>query len=130
MSRSMYILLTITPSVYFLLLGLYDIGMDVWHGTPGWYHVLVNLVFIIPVVFRGARVHLFLGILFTLLWGYLAVAGGMILSSGNYPEHVSGWGVAGMASFLLFSFICSVAMMMGGVLRLGDEAQIEQQVKD
>lgn len=130
MSRRMYILLTLTPSVYFLLLGLYDIGMDAWHGTLSWYHVLVNLVYIIPVVFRQSRVHLFLGILFTLLWGYLSVAGGMILSSGNYPGHLSAWGVAGMASFLLFSFICSVAMMMGGVLRLSNETQVEQQVTD
>lgn len=127
MSRKMYILLTLVPAVYFLLLGLFDKGMDAWHGTLSWYHVLFNLVFIVPVIFRRATVHLFLGILFTLLWGYLLVTGSMILSPGNNPEHLAQWKVVGMTIFLIFSFLCSVCLMMGGVLRLGDEAQRRQQ---
>lgn len=123
MSRKMYILLTIIPSVYFLLLGIFDVGMDAWYGTLSWYRLLFNMPFFIPILFRKAAVHLFTGILFTLLWGYLAVAGGMILSSGSNPAHLAQWQQMGVAIFLVFSFLCSVCLMMGGVLRLGNEAQ-------
>lgn len=128
MSRKMYILLTLLPSVYFILLGIFDVGMDAWYGTLSWYHILYNIPFFLPVLFRKAGAHLFLGILFTMLWGYLLVFGGMRLSSGYNPAQLTEWQVAGAAIFLLFSFACSVCLMMGGVVRLGDEAQHKQQV--
>lgn len=128
MSRSMYILLTIIPSVYFLLLGIFDVGMDAWYGTLSWYRLLFNIPFFIPILFRKAAVHLFTGILFTLLCGYLLVACGMILSSGTNPAHLVQWQEVGVAIFLVFSFICSVCLMMGGVLRWGDEVQLKKQV--
>ncbi len=123
----MYILLTLIPLVYFLLLGMFDIAMDAWQGTLSLLQVLFNLVFFLPMLFRKAVVHLWLGLIFTLLWGYLLVAGGMILSSGSNPAHLAQWQEVGIAIFLVFSFLCSVCLMMGGVLRIGDEAQSKEQ---
>lgn len=128
MNRKMYILLTLVPSVYFLLLGVFDIGMDAFYGTLDWYRLLSNVPFFLPLLFRKAGAHLFMGILLTMLWGYLLVVGGVMLSSGSNPAQLKQLEIVGAAIFLLFSFACSVSLMMGGVLRLNDKFHPRQQV--
>lgn len=95
-----------------MLLGLFDIGMDVWHGTLSWFQTTFNLVFFIPILFRKQSVHLFIGSIFTVLWAYLLFAGTMIMSENpNLPTYER----YGATLFLSISFVCSIMLIWSGI---------------
>lgn len=123
MNRTQYILFTLIPCSYFMLLGIFDIGMDALHGTLCWLQVLFNIVFVIPILFRRGEVHLLLGIIFTLLWGYFLLAGTVLYATADKPPYPNSWQTFGAGMFLFFSFICSICLMIGGGLWLNEEAQ-------
>ena len=106
-------LLTYIPAIYFALLGAFDIGMDIWHGTLTPFQTFFNIAFFIPLIFRNRHVFAVLGILFTGLWAYLLMGGLYLLSAGK-ADHIGTLEKAGVSLFLIFSLLCSVAMMYIG----------------
>lgn len=105
--------LTLIACLYFMLLGMFDIGMDIWHGTLTWFQTTFNLAFFIPILFRKQPVHLFMGVVFFLLWSYLLVGGMVTLSL--FDESIEVSKQYAFAAFLLFSFCCSLILIWSGI---------------
>jgi len=101
----------LVPAIYFLLLGIFDIGMDAWYNSLSWFFVLCNLAFFIPIIFRNRRVYLICGICFSALWTYLFFASLILIPKGN---GLSALQIVGVELFLLFSLACSVSMLYAG----------------
>ena len=104
--------LAFVPAIYFMLLGLYDIG-DAWlDGEVTWSHVLFNAVLLVPIVFRKRSVYLICGVCFSMLSLYGAV-GGMI----EIPRTpgITRLEIAMAFLFLNFSLLCSLSLWYVGV---------------
>lgn len=109
-------------AIYFALLGLFDIGMDIWHGTLSWFFLVFNLAFFIPLLFRRQPVYLFTGIVFTMLFGYLLLAGAALAFNGPGMMTIQRYGVAAM---LFFSFACAITLIIAGLPVSSQQNELE-----
>lgn len=104
--------LLLVSLVYFLLVGLYTIGTDLYHGKLTWGTFWFNLLFIIPFFIRKKVVHLAFGILFLIIWGYCLFGG--ILLSIMHPEQL-GADEAGSGILILVALLCSIVLWRRGM---------------
>lgn len=103
--------LALGASVYFALLGLFDIGMDIYHNSLSPLILLFNLFFFVPIIFRNKTIHLLFGVLFSLLWIYL-IFGALsiaVLTKQTGLKEIS------IGLFLLFSLGCSLLLIYRGL---------------
>ena len=100
------------PAIYFLLLGMFDIGMDLWAETFTWSFVLFNAVFFLPLIFPKRKLYLVFGICSSVFWSYLLIGGGLFVMPGN--PRISTLQAIGVSFFLLFSLLCSLSLVYAG----------------
>ncbi len=55
------------PAIYFGLIGIYDIGIDIWHHKLILFNLFIDVVLIIPLLINHRITHLVCGILFGIL---------------------------------------------------------------
>jgi len=104
--------LTFVPAIYFMLLGLFLIGFDLWYESLNWFQTSFYVAFLIPMIFRRKRLYLICGICFSVLWFYLIIGGLMMMPGNTHITTLQAWGVA---AWLVFSFLCSVSLWYVGV---------------
>jgi len=109
--RTQELLLAFVPAVYFMLLGMFNIGMDLWHNTFRGLPSLGNLIFFIPIIFRRRRIYLVCGICFSLLFLYFLFASLFVVPGNTRITPLEAWAVE---FWLLFSFACSLSLWYVG----------------
>lgn len=110
--------------MYFMSLAVYHLFMDVWQGEVSWFTLLIDLILLVPIIFRRGSVLLFFGIVFTLFWGYfLFIATVLYFKAAYHPVNRD---YLGVGLFMIFSFLCSVTMAVGGGMKLHDEFHPKQ----
>jgi hypothetical protein len=105
----------LVPAIYFASLGLFDIGMDLYHHTI-YAQTWRNLILFIPLIFRHSKVYIVTGILLTLLWAYLLfvlfVWFLQYMQGKHFIDPAITFGFGGL--FIGFSLFCSLAMLYAG----------------
>lgn len=100
------------PAIYFMLLGLFDISMDLWHHTIT-AQIWLNLILFIPIVFRNKTVSTIVGLLLSLLFAYFLLAEFLWFIAylrGRHFENPFDTFVIGPL-FIGFSLFCAAALV-------------------
>ncbi len=104
------------PAIYFMLLGIFDIGMDLWHSTTS-IQTWLNMILFIPIVFRNRILDTIFGVILSLLFTYLLLA--LIVwflqyargAHFKYPFETFVFGPL----FVGFSLFCSITFVYKGL---------------
>lgn len=105
--------LSLIAALFFMLMGAYNIISDVWDGKIIWTTIVFNLFLFLPILLRNQQVHLFiLGIVYTLLWGYMLFAGLYFASTSNIPINSD---ILLGACLLFFALASSIVLLWNGI---------------
>ena len=104
------------PAAYFALLGIFDIGMDLWHHTLRWEQLGFNLLLMVPLLIRRKPIWTIFGWVGTIFWAYLFIVvfvwftDYLIGKPFRYPAETFGIGLP----FTAISLTCSIALIYLG----------------
>lgn len=123
-------ILCLIPSVYFALLGVFDIVMDVWDGKIHWQFIAFNFIFFLPLIIRHRILYMTLGTIGILAFGYVILVLFVWLNgymAGKPLKDPIGTFAIGFP-FSIISFLMACSLVTAGYYHSSPQKSIQQAV--